>query len=250
MKLNLNKRDRICFLGDSITANGTWIKEITEYFLKNFPELETEFYNSGIPGSKGFEANIKNRLYTDCFHLFPKYVVIMFGMNDVLIHLYNPKCSEKDKITKREERLAGYRFTLETITDYCKKEGATPIICSPTVYDEYNDLDGENDFADIALKTLRDIAKEFAIENELIFVDMYQMIYDHISEKPVSEDRVHPNDYGHHLMAEAFLCAIGAKDKPEIEKVCTISQKNQKRFETEQKIRTVMFFERDCMLWQ
>ena len=43
---------------------------------------------------------------------------------------------------------------------------------------------------------------------------------------------------------------IGAKDKPEIEKVCTISQKNQKRFETEQKIRTVMFFERDCMLWQ
>ena len=250
MNLTLEKRDRICFLGDSITANGRWIAEITEFFLQNYPELEIGLYNCGISGSKGYEANVKNRLYADCLNLFPKYVVVMFGMNDTWPHLYNPNCPEPDKVEKRERQLAGYRGTLEEITGYCKKEGVTPILCAPTAYDEYNDLPGDNHFADIALRTCRDIAEQFAKENGLIFVDMHSTIKEHISEKPVSDDRVHPNEFGHHLMAEAFLTAIGAKDKPEPNKACVLSETNQKRFETEQKIRTIMFLERDCMLWQ
>ena len=44
MKLELNKHDRICFLGDSITTHGYFIKEVFEYLAKNRGKLENKVY--------------------------------------------------------------------------------------------------------------------------------------------------------------------------------------------------------------
>ena len=46
MKINLEKHDRISFFGDSITAHGMWIREVAEYFVQKYPELEIGIYNS------------------------------------------------------------------------------------------------------------------------------------------------------------------------------------------------------------
>lgn len=101
MKLKLDKNDRICFLGDSITADGIWVAEIIEYFIKHYPEQKIGFYNCGISGTRGYRANEANRLYCDCFNLYPKYVVIMFGMNDAEPQLYNPREETEDRIRKK-----------------------------------------------------------------------------------------------------------------------------------------------------
>ena len=60
MRLQLEKHDRICFLGDSITAAGLWMKEVAQWFLDNKSELEIGLYNCGISGARGREKNIKN----------------------------------------------------------------------------------------------------------------------------------------------------------------------------------------------
>ena len=249
MKINLEKGDRISFFGDSITAHGMWIREVAEYFAQNYPELEIGIYNCGIAGSRASGANLKNRMYCDCLHVFPRYVVVMFGMNDVEYNLHGSE--DPAEIEKMNKSIASYPDSLKNIIDICKGAGATPIICSPTPFDGYND--GPNPAkpgVDEDLQGFAQVAKSVAQENGLLFVDMRDAIFSHIDEKPVREDRVHPNEYGHHLMAERFLCAIGAKETEEPDKVVEISEKNQKRFEVEQILRKLMFVERDGMGWQ
>ena len=246
MKLNLSKHDRICFLGDSITAAGLWVKEVSQWFLDNLPELEIGLYNCGISGKRGREKNVKNVFYSDCIRYFPKYVVIMYGMNDV--EVINHGNDDENSLKSIKEAVAGYPDTLNYYIEECKKIGAIPVICSPTPYNEYTDTPATlYKGTDKDLAVFAEMAEKIAKENNLIYVNMRKAIFDHIYENPINEDRVHPNPYGHHLMAEEFLCTIGAKEEREIEKDCVISPKNEKRYETEQILRNLMFVER---LWQ
>ena len=251
MKIDLKLRDRVCFLGDSITAHGFWEAEVVEFFLQNHPELKAEFYNCGISGTKGKNAEQKNRLWCDFLNFFPKYAVIMFGVNDVETSLYDQKLETPERVARREQLLTEYEGTLSRLVEVCKSRGVAPIICTPTPYDETNDFKTDvRRGADGALAYCADIARKTAAENGLILCDMRAVLTEHISEKPMNEDRTHPNLYGYHLMAEQFLVSIGAKDAVEAEKVVPISEKNRLRFEIEDILRDVMFVERDYMGWQ
>ncbi len=249
MKLDLGYRDRICFFGDSITAHGFWMAEVFEYFIKNFPEHKTYMFNCGIAGSRGKEANIKNRAFCDCLNLFPKYVVVMFGMNDVEPNIHGTDDPEHKRLLA-EEVLPVYPKTLENIIEIIKSVGATPIICSPTPFDEYTEGEKKWLGTDADLEKFSRIARDTAERHGLIFVDMRKALMDNMDKCPIREDRVHPNRYGHHLMAEAFLCAIGAKDTFDNGEPVELSDKNQSRFETEQKVRDIMHVERDALGWQ
>ena len=250
MRLELSEVDRICFLGDSITADGRWIAEIYEFFIRNIPDLKIRLFNCGIAGSRGCQANLKDRLYCDCFNYFPKYTVVMFGMNDIKPWMYNPDCTEPNKEEEREEALEIYEETLENIISLCRKNGSIPIICSPTPYDEYTVQEHENWYANTPLFTCRDVAERVAKKHELIFVDMHTAFMDRMDRCPVGEDRIHPNDFGHHLMAETFLTAVGLKDDFDEDGTVEISPKNKARYEAEYIIRRIMYIERDGMLWQ
>lgn len=245
MNIELKKRDRICFLGDSITANGRWIAEVFEYFVKTYPELKIGFYNCGIAGSRGYEANLKDRIYCDCFQLFPRYVVVMFGMNDVSIVHYNSQHEDYDKPEIRKRLLTLYEEGLDNIISLCQKEDIVPIICSPTPYDQYTTSDTPNLYADEGLIICEQIAKRAAEKHNLLYINMRKALIDRIDEQPVELDRIHPNEYGHHLMSECFLTAIGAKEKEEHEAMVDLSDENNRRWELERKIRNIMFVERD-----
>ena len=45
---------RVVFIGDSITAAGTWIAHIYDYYLRNFPWSGIRMFNSGISGTARF----------------------------------------------------------------------------------------------------------------------------------------------------------------------------------------------------
>ncbi len=255
MKIELNQNDRICFFGDSITAAGGWIGEITQYFVDHYPALKIGFYNCGVPGSTATEANLKDRMYFDCFQFGPKYTVIMFGMNDIGRQLYSPKCDLPDSEQLRKQRLTDFKENMESIISRCRRYAITPILCTPTPYDEYNEPNGsdtksDNWFADTGIQACCRLIEDMARENDLLFIDMYAPMRAHICEDPIKFDRTHPNAFGHHLMAEAFLMGIGAKETIEPYEKCVLSPINQKRFDAEQKYRMLMFIEHNLMGWQ
>lgn len=251
MKIELDVRDRVCFFGDSITAHGIWEAEVVEYFLEHCPELKVEFYNCGISGTKGKNAEQKNRMWCDFLNFFPRYAVIMFGVNDVETILYDKKLETPDRVARRRMLLDEYDGTIRRIVEVCLGRGIVPILCTPTPYDEYNDLGTDaRTGADSALSYCADVVRTLAKENDILLCDMRAVLMDHIFEKPMREDRTHPNLYGYHLMAEQFLVSIGAKDMIEAEKTVAMSEKNKLRFEIEDIIRDIMFVERDYMGWQ
>ena len=250
MKIGLEKHDRICFLGDSITAHGIWESEVVEYFLGNYRDLEIEFYNCGISGTQGRNAELKNRLYCDFLNYFPRYAVILFGANDVPRRLYDPDKETEERIAEREARVAEYETTLTRLTDICAKRGITPIICTPTPFDEYNDPPARPWNIDAAMKYCADTAARIAKEKRLLLIDMRDALLRRIGERPICADRLHPNDYGYHLMAERFLVGIGAKEAEEPDKAVTLSERNVRRFEIEDILRDIMAVEFDFMGWQ
>lgn len=249
MKINLKKQNRICFLGDSITAHGIWISEVIEYFLQNYKDLEIEFFNCGISGSQGRLVSIKDRLYCDFLNYFPNYAVIMFGTNDVGPYLYNSKDETQERIIQREKRIYEYKDSMESLIELCIKRNITPIICTPTPYDEYNDKNNCWN-VDVAFERLSNLTKDIAKKYDLMLIDFRNFFLQHIYEHPINDDRVHPNKYGYHLMAEKFLYDIGAKNELELNKECVLSEKNLKRFEIENILRDIIFVERDFMGWQ
>lgn len=245
MNISLNKGDRICFLGDSITANGGYIAEIFEYFKNNYSELEVGFYNCGISGARGYEFNLKNRMFCDCLSYFPKYISVMFGVNDSHPWLYNPDNNDADREEAKKKQNELYPKTLERIVQFCGQYGIIPIICTPTPYDEYNDLPSDNIYLNThALSYYADAARNIAKKYNLLLVDMHKVLIEHMKKKPIGDDRFHPNELGHHLMAEQFLCTIGAKQDLE-ENPIVLSEINKERHEIERRIRKLMYVERD-----
>ncbi len=248
MVLELTKHDRICFLGDSITHNGQWIAEVFEYFKENLPNLEIGLYNCGVAGTSAWTALLKDRLYCDCLNLFPKYTVIMFGMNDIGRFLFGKEDEESQNARARRIKL--FEKSMRTIIAECKKTGTIPILCSPTPYDEYNDPSPEYCIGiDHALMQCTEIVQRLANEEQLLYIDMHGALMKYMDKRPISPDRVHPSKFGHHLMAENFLCGIGAKDVMESEKEVVLQEKNQVRYEAEQLLRRIVWVERDLMGW-
>ena len=131
----------------------------------------------------------------------------------------------------------------------CERAGSTPILCSPTPYDEYTEPQ-ESIGLDQALMQCASIVENLAKEKNLIFVNMRDALMSRIAEKPIGPDHVHPNSYGHHLLAECFLCSIGAKSKMEPEKEVLLHDKNKERYRTEQILRRIVFVERNYLDWQ
>ena len=77
------EKDIICFLGDSITANGRWMAEVYQYLRKKY---KVKCYNCGFSG--GTALNASYYLNSECLIYNPDYVSIMFGINDIRISLY------------------------------------------------------------------------------------------------------------------------------------------------------------------
>jgi len=63
------------------------------------------------------------------------------------------------------------------------------------------------------------------------------------------EDRVHPTEEGHHIMAQTFLADLGYIESPDFDTPFVWEDWNQERYEAEQALHTVNFVE-FCALWE
>ena len=239
---------RVVFIGDSITAAGTWIAHIYDHYLRHFPESGVRMYNSGISGGSArsalmyFEEN--SMIYR------PTHAVIMLGMNDVWRDSYdvNPDGSYKAKDTARWlEALTRYDQGMRELASRLQQRGIHMTFISPTCYDESTAprlLDKVG--CDAALEYAGELTRRLAEETQSDFVNFHASIrLLNAAKNIIRDDRVHPVDEGHVLMAQLFLHAQGLADEPTVLSVNDVPDANdllpanQARREVEMDIRKI-----------
>ena len=199
---------RVCFVGDSITHIGLYLKHIVAHYRAHFPDSHVEFYNCGIAG--GTLGNTIAVYKKDIAIYDPTHVVLMIGINDSRrTRLVQPASEERYQLLLNAYR--GYQNNLEQFYRMTQERGVELILCTPMPYAEYMEAEGEPFHGGYALlQGYADYVRQFAKEHGLSLCDYHTAATQALqSEILYDGDRVHPNARGHALMAKTFLEAQG-----------------------------------------
>lgn len=185
LSLPQSNENRVVFLGDSITE--FWNKE-HPMFVRN-----KSFINRGISGQTTPQMLIRFR--ADVIDLKPKIVVILAGGNDIA---GNTGLSDSKMICDN----------IFSMIELAQVHQIKVILCSvlPANFFYWNPKEEPADRI-IELNTL---LKNYALENNILFVDYYTAMVDNEKGLKVelSEDRVHPNTAGYEVMSPLIEKAI------------------------------------------
>ncbi len=227
---------KILFLGDSITQAGGYINFLESGLLAISGEISSELLNLGLASETisglSEEAHpfprpyLHDRLDNILTATQPDIIFACYGINCGIYHPF-------DEVFFKQ-----YRQGIEMLIDKAKKQQAKLILMTPPPYaapvssgEGAREDAGRADYS-YAKPYLAydDVMRKYAewllsIKGEVKVVDLqssmrrYQAIcYD--------DDYIHPNIYGHQLMAVTMLDALGwEKNRPEIELVAEPSAK-------------------------
>ena len=199
---------RVCFVGDSITHVGLFIKHIAAYYRDNFPELHIEFYNCGIAG--GTLTNALKVYGEDVAIYEPTHIVLMIGINDSRRTRLLEKPGE-ERYASMLEAYEKYKRNMETFYRLTQERGIELILCTPMPYAEYQESDVEIFHGGFALiQSYAEAVRCFAREHGLDLCDYHKAAIRAMESEVIYKvDRVHPNPRGHAIMAKAFLATLG-----------------------------------------
>ena len=208
---------RVAFIGDSITAAGTWIAHVYDHYLKHFPEADIRFYNTGISGGSARSALM---YFDDNIMVYrPTHAVIMLGMNDVWRDNYDVDaegCYLNQNTARWLEALTRYEMGMRELTARLQAHGVQLTFITPTCYDESTlprSLDKVG--CDAALEYAGELSRRLACETGSDFVNFHAPLrLLNAAKNVIRDDRVHPVDEGHVLMARLFLHAQGLCEEP------------------------------------
>lgn len=207
--------DRVCFIGDSITAHNFYLQYVMRFYRDNYPDEHIDFYNCGISGAKCDAA----LMYMDEMILphRPTHAIVMYGVNDSgRDRLANPT---PENLAKLEERFRVYCETLPKVCDRLLAENISLILCTPMPYAEFEETGKEPLHGGYALiSRYADFARAYANEHGIPLCDYHAVISEALkTEKLYNPDHIHPTLRGHYRMAECFLALQGlpiGEDKP------------------------------------
>ena len=178
--------DKVVFLGDSITAGGTWpggYITLTALGLKA-AGIDIKAGNAGVGGNRSREELA--RLDRDVLKYKPDWVLVSCGVNDSNSGEYGvPPDEFKSNVTK--------------IVEQAQAAHVKVMIMTNTV--------GREDFGQI----LRDVAKE----KKCVLADVrapYQKAGNDNPWAQLANDGVHPNARGYMVMTMSILRAFGLDD--------------------------------------
>ena len=210
--------DRVTFVGNSITDGGHYHSYIWLYYMTHFPTQRMWMANCGIGGDDC--ANILARLDDDVFLKRPNVLTLTFGMNDSGYFEYNGD-NPGEFADKQVGRCRKYFLEIEKRLK--EADGIRKIMIGTSPYDQtstFNDniFKKKND----AMKRIIAIQDSAAKANNWEFVDfnapMLQVNAEQQAKDPTftvcGNDRVHPDNDGHMLMAYIFLKSQGMAGKP------------------------------------
>jgi lysophospholipase L1-like esterase len=188
----LRTRDRIVFLGDSITIQNCYTRPLENYLRAFYPELELQFSNAGISGDTAQGGLV--RLKEDVLKTSPTVVTICFGMNDVFT-----------------TSIDQYRSSLREIVQQLKAADIRPILLTPPCLIERHDpgrFTGKN----AELEQFAYSVIVLAGEEQVPVVDLFHfmlrqetLLHEHSPGQTLIPDGVHPNEAGGMAMAIQIL---------------------------------------------
>lgn len=211
------KGARVCFVGNSITYAGGFHHHIQAFYTTRFPDRNVTFLNCGIPGDVA--TQVLGRMEDDILIHKPTHVVFMLGMNDVNRPLYRPgTVTDVDTLKKRSDALIKYEKQVEEVVNIFLSKNIKVILQKPTIYDQTATIPAFNNFGvNDALKSCGGFIEELADKYGLPVIDYWTVMDNTNSEiqknNPsatiVGNDRVHPGETGHFIMAYEFLKTMG-----------------------------------------
>jgi lysophospholipase L1-like esterase len=210
--------ERVCFVGNSITEGGYYESYIWLYYMLHFPNRRITVYNCGIGGDRA--QNILGRLDADVFAKKPTTICMSFGMNDSGYFEY--LSGNSDSTGKEKARQSKLYF--DTIAQKLKAyTTAKKIMITSPLYDET--MKNPKNYFPGKSKSMNIIAafqEKAAQENHWGLVDfLHPMTEITLREQRkdsaftlTSNDRIHPGNAGHFVMAWLFLKQQGLAGKP------------------------------------
>ncbi|MCF3107831.1 GDSL-type esterase/lipase family protein [Niabella sp. CC-SYL272] len=195
------KKKKVIFFGDSITQQGAgpggYIMRIDSMSRVEKLADQFEFVGKGIGGNKVYDLFL--RFQPDVLDQQPDIVFVYVGINDVWHKTSAGTGTDFDKFGK----------FYDAIISTLKKRGIQPVVCTPSVIGERNDFTNQQD-GDLNLyaKWIR----EYAAKNDVPLVDLRKLFLDYLKENNpenkekdiLTRDRVHLNDKGNQLVADAM----------------------------------------------
>jgi lysophospholipase L1-like esterase len=206
--------DRVAFVGNSITDGGHYHSYIWLYYMTHFPNRRVTFYNVGIGGDA--IGQIATRFDDDVLSRKPTVLTLTWGMNDTgYFEWYR-----KDGQQFIDNRLLGSYKTYEDLVDKLKKRtDIRKILILGSPYDFTSKFNTKNLYPGKAeaFSKVIDYQQASAKKNNWGFVDFYQPM-DAINKREqlkdttfslTPNDRIHPDNDGHLVMAYLFLKTQG-----------------------------------------
>lgn len=208
----INCNTTVLFQGDSITDASRIRQDPADlgrgyammaaaWFNALHPEMKVNFLNRGISGDR--VRNLLDRWQEDCLKLRPDVVSIMIGINDTWRHF--DECRE---FTPAEAYKRDYREILKQIRD---NTNAKIVLCEPYLLPFTKEQEGE---WRIDLDPKIEAVKELAAEFDAVLVPLDQVFAEAADIRDKSfwlYDGVHPTPYGHALIAQHWLRALGVR---------------------------------------
>lgn len=206
--------DRVVFLGNSITDGGHYHAYIWLYYMTRYPQMNLLIQNAGIGGDRVIE--MVKRLDGDVFSKQPTVLVTTFGMNDSGYLEYNGPEPEKFADTKVQESYEAFK---QMEARFKGLSGTKIVLLGSSPYDEEVRIAENTPFKNKNKAMLRivDFQKQAAQANKWEFFDFNESmtaLNRKFQQRDPSfticgNDRVHPDNDGHMVMAYLFLKAQG-----------------------------------------
>ncbi len=195
-------KDRIVFLGDSITEQYQYSTDIELYLTTRFPEWDLTFINAGIGGDRAQGG--KNRFKDHVLAEKPTAITINFGMNDAGYGGFNPDLQKQ------------YVEGTEAMLKMAKEAGVRVGLVSPNAVDRR-----VQERFKLYLETQKEFyapLKELAARHGATFVDQYavtragleKMEADGAKNVIPFGDGFHTSSNGGLFMAHAILTGLKA----------------------------------------
>ncbi len=230
-----SEKDRVCFVGNSITHAGYYHNFVNLYYQLHYPEMPIETFNCGVAGNSA--ANVIKRMNVDVLNKKPTVATLMLGMNDVNRDLYSTITTDTSILNARIRSIELYKKNVEIIVENFVKNNVYIIILTPSIYDQESNskaqnMFGVNDALGICTEYLKGLSKKYNTKIVDFNGEMNLLNRRILPQNPdfklAGSDRIHPDVWGHFIMANIFLKTL---ESPKVVSSVEIDFKGKKLIE-------------------
>jgi lysophospholipase L1-like esterase len=193
---------KVIFFGDSITQAGVspngYITKLGQILEKTGQKDNFELIGAGIGGNKVYDLYL--RLEDDVLAKKPDLVIIYIGVNDVWHKKTSGTGTDADKFEK----------FYQAIINKLKANNISVVLATPAAIGERTDFSNDSDGD---MNQYSNIIRNIAQKNGLKVCDLRKLFLDYnLKNNPenkekgiLTTDRVHLNELGNQMVAEAML---------------------------------------------